>query len=135
MRLWRLTRIEHVALDGAGAALHGGRYLPDGAPVVSLASEAGLAVLIALRYVPEGRADWPQDMVLGWTDVAAVPERAPDGDEAQVRASRVLPEADVILLNPLHPAAAGVQPLTTRPFDFAQCLHRPPMLDRYARRA
>ena len=148
MRLWRLTRIEHVALDGAGAALHGGRYSPDGAPVVSLASEAGLAVLIALRYLPEDRAAWPKDHVLGWTDVSAIPERAPEGDEAQVRhfvadwlaarrsllaaiPSRVLPEADVVLLNPLHPAAAGVQPLTTRPFDFAQCLHRPPMLDRY----
>lgn len=153
MRLWRLTRAAHVALDGRGAVLHGGRYSPPGVPVVSLASEAGLAVLVALRYLPENRADWPRDAVLGWTQAQAMPERAPGGhgeagDEEAIRrcvatwlaerrslllaiASRVLPEADVILLNPLHPDAAGVRPLTTRPFDFAACLHRPPMLGRY----
>jgi hypothetical protein len=47
--------------------------------------------------------------------------------------SRVLPEADVILMNPLHPDASGVQPLVTRPFSFAECLHTPPMLARYSR--
>jgi RES domain-containing protein len=131
MKLWRLTRAAHVALDGAGARAHGGRYSPVGVPVVSLASEAGLAVLVALRYLPQDRAQWPRDAVLGWTEADATPERAPDGDEEAVRAvgtwlaqrrsllaavrSQVLPEADVILLNPLHPAAAGVPPLTTRP--------------------
>jgi hypothetical protein len=45
--------------------------------------------------------------------------------------SRVLPEADVIYFNPRHPGAARVAPLTTRPFDFAECLHRPPMLDSF----
>lgn len=45
--------------------------------------------------------------------------------------SRVLPEADVVLMNPLHPAAASVPPLTSRPFSFADCLHVPPMLDGY----
>ena len=46
--------------------------------------------------------------------------------------SRVLPEADVVMMNPRHPDAAHVPPLTTRPFSFAQCLHTPPMLGRYA---
>lgn len=46
--------------------------------------------------------------------------------------SRVLPEADVVLLNPLHPDAATVPPLVTRPFSFAECLHIPPMQERYA---
>jgi hypothetical protein len=45
--------------------------------------------------------------------------------------SRVLPEADVVLMNPLHPDAARVPPLVTRPFSFAECLHTPPMLERY----
>ena len=49
MRLWRLTRAGHAALDGAGAALRGSRYAPPGRPVVSLASEAGLAVLAEAR--------------------------------------------------------------------------------------
>jgi RES domain-containing protein len=150
MQLWRLTRTGHTALDGAGAAKHGGRYSPPGAPVVNFASEAGLAVLVALRYLTGDPADAPDDYVLGWTDVDAVPERAPDagGDEAirtwvtcwlderrsllaAVR-SQVLPEADVVLLNVLHPAAAHVRPLVTRPFSFADCLHTPPMLARYS---
>jgi hypothetical protein len=125
---------------------HGGRYSPPGAPVVNFASEAGLAVLIALRYRPEA-----DDYVLGWTEIDAEPERIPvsESDDA-IRAwvgdwlaerrsllaavsSRVLPEADVVLMNPLHHGAAGVPPLVTRPFDFAECLHAPPMLARYAR--
>lgn len=149
MRLWRLTRAPFVALDGKGAQLRGARYAPPGHPVVSLASEAGLAVLVALRYHLTDLAAAPTDLVLGWTEVDAVPERVPDPDEDTVRArvgdwlasrrsllaairSRVLPEADVIYLNPRHPDAARVPPLTTRPFSFGECLHRPPMLDRYA---
>jgi hypothetical protein len=44
----------------------------------------------------------------------------------------VLPEADVILMNPVHPDAAGVKPLVTRRFSFADCLHVPPMLADYS---
>ena len=148
MKLWRLTRAPFVALDGRGAELHGARYAPAGYPVVSLASEAGLAVLVALRYQPRDLVGIPDDFVLGWTEVDALPERVPDPDEDTIRAfvgewletkrsltcairSRVLPEADVIYLNPRHSGAAQVPALTTRPFDFAECLHRPPMLDRF----
>ena len=148
MRLWRLTRAPYVALDGQGAALHGSRYAPPGSRVVSLASEAGLAVLVALRYQPDDLARAAPDHVLGWTEVDAAPLRVPDPDEDAVRAfvgewlktrrsllcavrSRVLPEADVVLLNPAHPAAAAVPPLNCRPFDVAQCLHRPQMLDAF----
>jgi hypothetical protein len=148
MRLWRLTRAGQTALDGAATSKHGGRYSPPGAPVVNFASEAGLAVLVALRYLPGEPADAPDDFVLGWTEIDVPPERIPDtGDEAildwvtewlgerrsllaAVR-SQVLPEADVVLMNPLHPDAAGVPPLVTRPFSFAECLHTPPMLERY----
>lgn len=146
MRLWRLTRAGETALDGAGTSKHGGRYSPPGAPVVNFASEAGLAVLVALRYVPDPAAAY----VLGWTEIDSLPERVPDADGdgairdwvtewleqrrsllAAVR-SQVLPEADVVLMNPLHPDAARVQPLVTRPFSFAECLHTPPMLARYS---
>ncbi len=150
LKLWRLTRAPFVALDGKGAELHGARYAPAGVPVVSLASEAGLAVLIALRYQPHDLNGIPDDFVLGWTEVDAAPERVPDEDgEEAIRAwvgewlasgrsllaavrSRVLPEGDVVMLNPRHPDAARVPPLTTRPFDFAACLHTPPMLARYS---
>jgi len=149
MKLWRLARAAHTALDGAGMLRHGGRYSPPGLAVVNFASEAGLAVLIALRYLPADPADVPDDYLLGWTEIDATPERIPDdqGDEA-IRAhvtrwleerrsllaavrSKVLPEADVVLMNPAHPDAARVSPLTTRPFSFAECLHTPPMNARY----
>jgi RES domain-containing protein len=146
MRLWRLTTADRTALDGAGALEHGGRYSPPGAPVVHFASEAGLAVLIALRYSPSDADEY----VLGWTEIAAAPERIPNADtDEPMRAwvaewlsdcrsllaalpSRVLPEADVVLMNPLHPAAIDVSPLVTRQFNFADCLHAPPMLERYS---
>ena len=149
MKLWRLTRAPYLALDGAGPALHGARYTSPGAPVVNFASEAGLAVLVALRYLPPDLAAIDQDYLLGWTEVDAIPERLPDvtnpvekraiGDAwlasgrsllASVR-SAVLPEADVVMMNPRHGDAARVPPLTTRPFSFADCLHLPPMLETY----
>jgi hypothetical protein len=148
-RLWRLTRTGQTALDGAGTLKHGGRYSPPGAPVVNFASEAGLAVLVALRYLPGNPADAPEDYVLGWTQIDSVPEGAPDADDDAIRywvtdwlqerrsllaavRSRVLPEADVVLMNALHPDADLVRPLVTRPFSFAECLHTPPMLARYS---
>ncbi|MEQ1498323.1 MAG: RES family NAD+ phosphorylase [Novosphingobium sp.] len=150
MKLWCLTRAPYVALDGKGAELNGARYAPPGYPVVSLASEAGLAVLVALRYQPRDLVGIPDDFVLGWTEVNTVPERVPDPDEDTIRAfvgewletkrslicairSRVLPEADVIYLNPRHPDAGAIAPLITRPFNFAECLHRPPMLDSFSK--
>ena len=151
MKLWRLTRASQTALDGAGTLPHGGRYSPPGVPVVNFASEAGLAVLVALRYLPDDPAAAPADYVLGWTEVDATPQRVPDeeGEQASrafvtrwleersfllaaVR-SQVLPEADVVLMNPAHPDAARVPPLVTRPFSFAECLHTPPMKARYSR--
>src|SRR6266850_594222 len=130
----------------------GRRNSPAGAPVVNFASEAGLAVLVALRYLPGDPADAPDDYVLGWTEIDAIPESVRDADAdgddairdwvtdwleerrsllAAVR-SQVLPEAEVVLMNPLHPDAARVRPLVTRPFSFAECLHTPPMLARYS---
>ncbi len=148
MKLWRLTRAPFVALDGQGALRNGARYATPGVAVVSLASEAGLAVLVALRYLPRDLQGIADDYVLGWTEVDAVPERVPDPDEATIRSfvgdwlmsqrsllaavrSKVLPEADVVLLNPAHSAAASVPPLTCRSFSFAECLHTPPMLAQF----
>lgn len=149
MKLWRLTRNEHLALDGNGALQFGGRYSSPGRPIVSFASEAGLAVLVALRYWQGGGELNEAGYVLGWTSTDAVPERVPSelADTAK-RAfvdewaaagrslliavqSAVLPEADVILMNAQHPEARTIAPLSTRPFSFAECLHRPPMLEQY----
>jgi RES domain-containing protein len=150
MRLWRLTRSGHTALDGSGTLKHGGRYSLPGIPVVNFTSEAALAVLVALRYLPAQPADAPDDFVLGWTEVVASPERISEagGDDAirgrvadwlaerrtllATVSSQVLPEADIVLMNPLHADAVHVPPLVTRPFSFAECLHTPPMLSRYS---
>lgn len=151
MRLWRLTRTNQTALDGAGTLKHGGRYSPPGARVVNFASEPGLAVLVALRYLQGDPRDAPDDYVLGWTEIDAIPERTLEieGDDDAVRdwvtrwlnerrsllaavRSRVLPEADVVLMNALHPDAVRVPQFVTRPFSFADCLHTPPMLRHYS---
>lgn len=149
MRLWRLTRAPFVALDGAGPQQHGARYSSPGRPVVHFASEAGLAVLVALRYLPGDPAERASDYVLGWTEIDAEPERVVNtGTDADIRnwvdqwldsgrsllaatPSRVLPEGDIVMMNPCHRDAAAVAPLTVRAFDFDICLHRPPMLDTY----
>lgn len=153
MKLWRVTRSVHTALDGAGAIEHGGRYSPPGLPVVHFASDAALAVLIALRYQSPDQADAATDLVLGWIEANAEPARVPDGlAETEIRSwvtgwltqsrsliaavtSRVLPEGDVLLFNPRHPDARLVGALSTRPFSFAECLHRPPMQAIYVARA
>ena len=143
MRLWRLTRADHVALDGSGPEKHGARWTSPGLPVINFASEAGLAVLVVLRYLPKDLSKIDHDYVLGWTDVDVQPERLPYqkdplqkrriGDEwlqsgtslLAVVQSAVLPEADIILMNPAHPEFASVPNLVTRPFSFEQCLSLP----------
>jgi hypothetical protein len=150
MRLWRLTLADQTALDGAGTLKYGGRYSPPGVPVVNFASEAGLAVLVALRYLRGDPAGAPDEYVLGWTEIDAIPERIPAvGSDDAIRDwvadwlregrsllaavnSQVLPEADIVLMNPLYPDASHVPPLVTRHFSFAECLHTPPMLAHYS---
>jgi RES domain-containing protein len=95
MRLWRLTRTGQTALDGAGTLEKGGRYSPPGVAVVNFASEAGLAVLVALRYVRRDPADAPDDYVLGWTEIDAIPERVRAADplfRRRVRLCRTRPQ-------------------------------------------
>jgi RES domain-containing protein len=143
MKLWRLARAPFLALDGSGPANHGARWTSQGLPVVNFASEPGLAVLVVLRYLPRDLVGAAEDYLLGWTDAGASPEIIPftpdplekraRGD-AWLRAGRtllaqvqsaVLPEANVIMMNPAHPDAAHIPPLTTRPFSFQQCLSLP----------
>jgi RES domain-containing protein len=144
VKLWRLTRAPLIALDGSGPAHHGGRWTSPGLPVVNFASEPGLAVLVVLRYLPRDLEGIDQDYLLGWTEAAAIPERLaydPDPDIKRARGddwlrsgrsllaavtSAVLPEADVIMMNPRHPLAAHIPPLTARPFRFEECLALPP---------
>ena len=150
MKLWRLVRAPFLALDGAGSARFGTRYASPGRPMVNFTSEAGLAVLVALRYLPRDLTGIPDDFQLGWTEISAEPEQVPEtadtfGKTAFIDTwldskrsllakvpSAVLPEAYIIMMNPLHPDAQFVAPLTVRPFSFTECLHQPPMLDKYS---
>ena len=143
MKLWRLTRAPFVALDGKGPERHGARWTSPGRKMINFASEPGLAVLVVLRYLPRDLSGIDQDYLLGWTEVDHVPERLPYvedqtekrriGDEwletgrslLAAAQSAVLPEADIIMMNPAHPDFASVPPLTTRPFRFEDCLHLP----------
>lgn len=143
MKLWRLTRAPFVALDGSGPKKHGARWTSPGLPVVNFASEPGLAVLVVLRYLPRDLAGIDDDYMLGWTKVSYEVERLPFVDDANekrrigddwlrsgrsllaVVRSAVLPEADIIMMNPLHPLASNIQPLTLRPFSFEQTLSLP----------
>ena len=143
MKLWRLTRAPFVALDGKGPETWGARWVSPGRPVVNFASEPGLAVLVVLRYLPSDLSGIEQDYQLGWTEIDAVPERLPFVDDPHEKRklgdgwlqskrsllaavqSAVLPETDVVMMNPAHPDFASVAPLTTRPFRFEDCLHLP----------
>jgi RES domain-containing protein len=143
VKLWRLTRAPYLALDGSGPERNGARWTSPGLPVVNFASEPGLAVLVVLRYLPRDLSAIEQDYLLGWTEVDAVPERLPYTPDAQAKralgdewlrsgrsllaavTSAVLPEADVVMLNPRHPDAARIPPLNTRPFRFEDCLALP----------
>ncbi len=145
MRLWRLIRAPYIALDGSGPERHGARWTSPGRPVINFASEPGLAVLVVLRYLPRNLSGVDTDYLLGWTDIAAEPERLPFVEDQQEKRrigddwlssrrsllaavrSAVLPEADVVMMNPAHADFAKVTPLITRPFDFEQCLNLPDM--------
>ena len=143
MKLWRLVREPYAALDGSGPEKHGARWTSPGRPVVNFASEPGLAVLVVLRYLPRDLVGIDQDYRLGWIETPLEPERLPFVDDpaekrrigdawlasgrslfAAVR-SAVLPEADIVLMNPRHPHAAALPAMTWRAFRFEDCLSLP----------
>ena len=80
MRLYRLGTAHHPVWDGAGAALHGGRWNPQGAAVIYVAGSLALAMLErlvqrrALGQTLVVAAEVPD--VLAWTDLL---ERPPSG--------------------------------------------------------
>jgi RES domain-containing protein len=142
---WRLTRAAHADLSGRGGQLKTARWTTQGRPVVYLSLEASLPVLEVLVNLDLPLEDMPADYVLMRVDlsplvadlgaaaiedarhVATDPESArPYGDRwlAEARtpclrvASHIVPEASNLLLNPIHKAAALLDPATRRPFEF-----------------
>lgn len=144
MRVWRIARGCFDPLDGEGARRVGGRWNSAGRPAVYTSCTASLAVLEVLVWTdPE---DVPDDLCLleidlpdgtpvecldpaalpaGWMEPGA-PECAAAGDRwlaaggslALEVPSALLPEERNLLINPLHPAAAGLRVAESRPFRF-----------------
>ena len=140
-----MARAAYPALDGLGAELYGGRWNSRGRAVVYSASSPALAVLETLVHVDPD--DVPDDLRLMAIDLAdglsaervaldALPEgwqaglghpacRAIGDDWIErgatpllVVPSAIVPEAENVLLNPRHPALAGIAVAESRPFSF-----------------
>lgn len=145
MRLWRIARAPHQALDGEGARRNGGRWNSEGVPVVyasyalSLAAleylvhvdiEDAPADLVALEIeVPDGASQdevRKEDLPEGWTRAEDQPACVAAGDawaEAGeslllVVPSAIIPQERNVLLNPRHAEAGGVRIVSSEPFCF-----------------
>ena len=145
MELWRIAREAHAALDGEGARLHGARWTPRGTPAVYASSHLSLAALeylvhidaedapddlVALRIsVPDDVAEVgfaPSSLPADWRQTPPPPacqaigsEWAGRGETLLLRVPSVLvPEESNVLVNPAHPAAAGVRLIGSRPFSY-----------------
>lgn len=145
MRLWRITRRAHQALDGEGARLYGGRWNPEGVPVVYTSSTLSLAALeylvhVQVENVPDDlvslEIDVPDevrveeihtfDLPDDWNQVEDHPACAALGDAwahdvgaVVLRVpSAIIPHEQNVLLNPRHPEMRRVRVLAVRDFTF-----------------
>lgn len=142
MRLWQLIKPEYApGLDGEGARLNGGRWNNPGVAAVYSASSLALAALEVLVNLPpdQRRKGAVPDYVAicleipdGMIDDPGHPAGLPEDRSRQIgdewlRAMSALglrvPSSVVqlehnIVLNPRHPAMAGVQVTLTEPFQF-----------------
>ena len=137
MRVWRLGTAAHPIWDGAGAALHGGRWNPVGVPAIYAASSISLAMLerlvqrnnLARTFIVE--AVVPDDLAL--TDLMDDPPanwRALDSPTAvrsgalwlaELRTvllrvpSAIVPREANYVINPAHPDAERIQVMPPDP--------------------
>jgi RES domain-containing protein len=145
VRVWRICRAAHRALDGEGARLYGGRWNAEGAPAVYTSASLALAALEYLVHIDP--VDVPDDLLAMSLDVpdnaaalvvtvAQLPRgwrRLPDhpacvrigvrwlaeGTALLLRVpSVVVPEETNVLINPGHPRAKDLRVVSTRPFAF-----------------
>ena len=140
MRLTRLGTVQHPVWDGAGAALHGGRWNPPGAPVIYAAGSLALAMLERLvqRRSLGGtvivEADVPNE--LAWSDLLDTPPRgwrslgspeAVAAGEAWLREGRtallrvpsaLVPREPNWIVNVRHPDAQRITAGTPAPLEW-----------------
>lgn len=143
MRVWRLARRAHSALDGAGARREGGRWNSPGRPLVYSSSHLSLAALEVLVHfdvdeVPEDLLAFaieipdalateqvtPDTLPIGWTRQEFATRAFGDEWLASARTpvlvvpSAVIPEETNVLVNPAHPATRGVVVVSRRRFAY-----------------
>lgn len=145
MRLYRICRAAHRALDGEGARLYGGRWNSPGRPVVYASSTLSLAALEYLVHVDVDLVptdlvaitlELPDDAAVETVDVAALPAGWQHASEpaackalgdawlgaARAVALRVpaapVPEEWNVLLDPRHADMARVRVVGERAFGF-----------------
>lgn len=145
MRVWRICREGHQALDGEGSRLYGGRWNSEHVSVVYTSSTLALAALEYLVHVDI--EDVPDDLVAmaievpddagegmvavddlppDWKHVPDHPACARIGDQWAAGGavlllrvpSAVVPEESNLLINPDHPRAGDVLVVSIRPFAF-----------------
>jgi RES domain-containing protein len=135
MRAWRLCREPFADLGGDGARLHGGRWNSPGRPLVYTSDTAALAVLEVRVHLDLPPDLIPDDYVLLAIDLGSlpverlskVPSDARSFSDAWLQQQRtpvlqvpsfIVPESSNLLLNPVHPLAAGARILGKRRFSF-----------------
>lgn len=137
MRLWRLARRPHAALDGEGARRFGGHWNSPGQALVYTAADAALTVLDVRVHLDLPLELLPDDYVLLGIDTAELePETGPlPTDPAQCRdvgdrwlrearsallsvPSVIVPESHNVLINPHHPDAAAIRIVSQRSWTF-----------------
>ncbi len=143
MIVYRICARRHIALDGEGAKLFGGRWNSPGRPAVYTSSNLSLAVLEMLVHLDLN--DFPSDLVwlkieLPMKEGATFSEaKTPTQSEASAFGDQwlsknrtlylVVPSAVIcveqnIILNPLHPRMTDVKVLKTNPFEFDERLFK-----------
>ena len=146
MFAWRIAKKRH-ALDrtGAGAAIKGGRWNGANIHVIYAGLTLEIAAfeklvhtgsilpldLVVVRIVlPDegGLYEKPaiKDLPKGWSDTPAPPDAADYGNQFLARGERLglivpsaaIPEAEIIVINPVHPRMADVKMEVIREFTF-----------------
>lgn len=145
MRVWRIAREAFDRLDGEGPRRFGGRWNSPGRPVVYTAAHLSLAMVEVLVHtdpdlIPDGLAVFEiqipdsaaaeriaiHDLPPDWAGIPDHPACRAIGDDWIGRGasavlavpSAIVPEETNYLANPLHPDAAGIRVVRSRPFSF-----------------
>ena len=143
MRVWRLARRAHAALDGEGARRYGGRWNSAGRRLLYTSSHLSLAALEALVHfdadeVPEDLRAFAIEIPEALATEQVTADILPSGWTRQEFATRafgdewltaartpvlvvpsaIVPEETNVLVNLAHPATHGVAAVASRRFVY-----------------